>query len=81
MYEIIATLGPRQTKATIHTFSVQAHSASLNFCLPAALQLLHPKGMCLNAALNQIAFRQAGNYPIFCLNLNHQQTECSRTNR
>ena len=29
----------------------------LNFCLPAASQLLHPKGMCLNAALNKIAFK------------------------
>jgi hypothetical protein len=27
----------------------------LNFCLPVASQLLHPKEMCLNAALNQIA--------------------------
>jgi len=30
---------------------------SLNFCLPAASQLPHPKGMCLNAALNKIAFK------------------------
>ena len=29
----------------------------LNFCLHAASQLLHPKEMCLNAALNQIAFK------------------------
>jgi len=29
----------------------------LNFCLPAAMQLSHPKGMCLNAALNKIAFK------------------------
>jgi hypothetical protein len=30
---------------------------SLNFCLHAASQLQHPKGMCLNAALNKIAFK------------------------
>lgn len=28
----------------------------LNFCLPVASQLPHPKEMCLNDALNQIAY-------------------------
>ena len=42
-----AELGPKSRA------SVQL---KLNFCLPAASQLLHPKEMCLNAALNQIAF-------------------------
>jgi len=31
---------------------------ALNFCLPAAAQLSHTKGMCLNGALNQNAFKQ-----------------------
>ena len=35
--------------------NIQAHSAKADFCLPFATQLLHPKEMCLNASLNQIA--------------------------
>jgi hypothetical protein len=39
------TLAPLSSSSKLA--SVQC---SLNFCLPAASQLLHPKGMCLNAA-------------------------------
>ncbi len=41
----------------LYNFPFRHIQLVLNFCLPAASQLPHPKGMCLNAALNKIAFK------------------------
>jgi hypothetical protein len=43
-----------------------------NFCLPAASQLPHPKEMCPNEALNQIALNLADNFPYFAVTYSNQ---------
>jgi len=47
---VASTLAPLSSSSKLASVQI-----ALNFYLPSASQLSHPKGMCLNAAPNQIA--------------------------